>query len=324
MAIAIFINSVVVFSFAILISSICVIIYGESKGFFKLSGSKVYLIEKITKYSLIITAMSLFIAAYLMDKYPASGTPILLRIYNDLFSFKIYGYIIVFEIAAISFILAGYVLSHVKKEISQVKKLQIGNNFNLFIKNKVLLLFAITNIIISLVQTIGYSYYGIFIYQNFNKVLFGGFLNVAMVFLISVFTSLIGYFITKINTKVYRKFSMFIFGTIMIAFMPFSYFLKPNLVLITMGTIIGVIGSSAVGVTNGLLVIDMIGHNLRQAYFSFTNLVSIPFFLVMAPILAYIAQVYSLNLLFLLLTSILVILIIILLITSVMFEKELA
>jgi hypothetical protein len=341
-SIAIFIKSIALFAFAIIISNISIVLYGESKKFFKLSSSKAFLTEKIIKYSLIITAISLFIAAYLMDAFPISGAPVLLNIFNNLFSLRIYGYLIVFEIAAISFIAAGYILSHVKNKSNQLKKqgnlkdetsdihkeylsgpLQLKDNFNFFIKNKILLLLIITNIVVSLVQIIGYSYFGIFIYQNFNNVMFGGFLNVAMVFLISVFSSLIGYFITKINARAYRKFPILIFGIIMIAFMPFIYYFKPDLIFVTIGTIIGVIGGSTVGVTNSLLAIELINYNLRQAYFSFTNLLSVPFFLVFAPILAYIAQAYGLSVLFLSLTAILVVLIIMLLTVSVIFKKEL-
>ena len=109
----------------------------------------------------------------------------------------------------------------------------------------------------------------------------------------------------------------------MIAFMPFIYYFKPDLIFVTIGTIIGVIGGSTVGVTNSLLAIELINYNLRQAYFSFTNLLSVPFFLVFAPILAYIAQAYGLSVLFLSLTAILVVLIIMLLTVSVIFKKEL-
>lgn len=327
-AVAIFSKSVTLFAFAILLSSIAIVVYGESNALFRIRSDKAYLIEKIMKYSLVITAISLFIAAYLMDNYPASGTSVLLNVFNNLISFKVYGYLIVFEIAAISFIAAGYILSKVREKSIASKitpeNLQLKDLSNLFIKNKIILLLIITSIIISLVQTIGYSYYGIFIYQNFNNVLFGGFLNVAMVFLISVFTSLIGYFITKRNSEVYRKFPILIFGIMMIAFMPFVYFLEPSLIFITIGTIIGVIGGSTVGVVNSLLVIELINFNLRQAYFHFINILSIPFFLIIAPILAYIAQIYGLSILFLSLTVILVVLIITLLIVGVIFKKELA
>ena len=321
--IAIFLKSIALFVSAIIIGSITIVIYGESNTFFKISSDKAYLFEKIIKYSLIITAISLFIAAYLMDKYPISGVPILFNFFNNLVGFKIYGYLIVFEIAAISFIFAGYVLSKVKGKTIISTNFKLKEFFAYGVKNKVIVLLIVTSLIVSLVQTIGYSYYGIFIYQKLNDVMFGGFLNVAMVFLVSVFSSLIGYFITKINSKVYRKFPILIFGIAMVAFMPFAYFLKADLMFITIGTIIGVIGSSTVGITNSFLAIELININLRQAYFSFINLASIPFFLIMAPIFVYFIKIFNLSELFLFLTIILVVLIIMLLILSVMFKKDL-
>tara|TARA_Y100000310_G_C20674597_1_gene812229 strand:+ start:229 stop:1530 length:1302 start_codon:yes stop_codon:yes gene_type:complete len=333
MAIAIFLNSVVVFSVAILIGSISIVIYGEAKNLFNLSKNKAFLTEKIAKYSLIITAISLFIAAYLMDTFPASGTLIIFNIFNKMISFKVYGYLIVFEIAAIAFIVAGYILSHLKGEAKTVEEespeneasvpSQFKTNFNFFVKNKVLIILIIVNILISIVQITGYSYYGIFVYQNFNNEMFGGFLNVAMIFLISVFTSLIGYFITRINARSYRKFPILIFGTIMLALMPFSYYFNPSLIFITMGTILGIIGGSIVGVTNSLLAIELINFDMRQSYFSFTNLISLPFFLIIIPVLAYIAQTYGLTSLFLVLTYILAALVIILITASILFRKEL-
>ena len=321
--IAIFLKSVALFVSAIVIGSVTIVIYGESNTFFKISSDKAYLFEKIIKYSLIITAISLFIAAYLMDSYPISGVPVLFNFFNNLVGFKIYGYLIVFEIAAISFIFAGYVLSKVKQKTITSTNFKLKDFFDYCVKNKVILLLIVTSLIVSLVQIIGYSYYGIFIYQRLNNVMFGGFLNVAMVFLVSVFTSLIGYFITKINSRVYKKFPILIFGIAMVAFMPFAYFLKADLMFITIGTIIGIIGSSTVGITNSFLAIELINLNLRQTYFSFINLVSIPFFLIMAPIFVYFIQIFNLSELFLFLTIILVVLIIMLLILLVMFKKDL-
>lgn len=325
-SVAIFLKSTALFSLAVIISSIAIVLYGESKNIFRISGSKAYLVEKIIEYSLIITGISLFIAAYMMDNYPHYGIPAIFNIFGKLFSFKIYGYLIVFEIAAISFILAGYILAKLKSGSSLANKAAANfemSNFKFFIKNRMLLLLMITNIVIGIVQTAGYSYYGIFIYQNFNNVLFGGFLNVAMVFLISVFTSLIGYFITKINSRVYKKFPILIFGVVMLAFMPLSFFFTPNLIFITVGTIMGVIGSSVVGVTNSMLAIDLISHELRQAYFSFINLASIPFLLVIVPVLSYVAQAYSLSALFISLAVILSVLLIVLLAASKIFINKL-
>ena len=322
-AIAIFLKSMLLFILAVIAGSITIVVYGESNTFFRIRGNKAHLIEKVMKYSLIITAISLFAGAFLMDNYPASGFPVIFSFLNNLVRLKLDGYIFVFEIAAISFIFAGYILSKVKNDAVTPANFKLKDFFDYYIKNKAILLLIITSLIVSLVQTIGYSYYGIFIYQEFGNVMFGGFLNVAMVFLVSVFTSLIGYFITKINSKVYKKFPVLIFGIIMVAFMPFAYFLKADLIFITIGTIIGVIGSSMVGVTNSLLAIELINSELRQAYFSFINLASIPFFLVMAPIFVYLVQIINLSELFLFLTIILVVLIVLLLIASVTFKKEL-
>jgi MFS family permease len=329
-AVAIFIKSVGLFVIALILGSIAIGVYSEANAHFGISSRKAYLVERLMKYSLIITAISLFVGAYLMDKYPLSGETVLLDIGNNLFLFKVHGYLIVFEIAALSFIAAGYILSKTNGNVSNSvvgqlfsqPNMQLKNIFNLFGNNKIVLLLVITSIVVSLVQTVGYSYFAIFIFQKFSNVLFGGFMNVAMIFLISVFTSLIGYFVTKINSKAYRKFPILVFGIIMVAVMPFAYFFKLDLIFITIGTIIGVIGGSVVGVTNSLLAIDLISHDLRQAYFSFTNILSIPFFLTLAPILAYVAHIYGLSILFLSLTGILLSLAIVLIIASMTFKER--
>lgn len=323
MAFSIFINSAELFAFSIMINSIFIIFYGESKNLFKLSSSKAFLIEKLTKYSLIITAISLFLAAFIMDAFPISGEKVILNLFNNMLQFKIYGYLIVFEIAAIAFILAGYILSHVKSEAVVLKKVEIKNNYKYFLSNKILLLLILASVVVSITQTIGYSYYGIFIYQKFTNEMFGGFLNVAMVFLMSVFTSLIGYFVIKINAKVYKKFPILIFGILMLAAMPLMYYLNFDLAYLTIGTMLGVIGSSAIGVTSSLLAIELISSELRQAYFSFTNLISVPFLLVFVPLLAYVAQIYSLHILFLMLTIVLGSLAVLVFAASVIFRKEL-
>lgn len=302
MAIALFIKSVLLFSIAILISSVSVILYGESINLFMSLKAKI--VEKVAKYGLIITTASLFLAAYLLDTFPINGKNIHLNILGNPLSLNIYGYLIVFEVAAISFIIAGYILSKVKsKERVEVKTPNF--NYKQVFSNKLLLILALSNIIIGVVQTIGFSYYGLYIFKNFSNQFFGGFLNVAIVFLISVFTSLIGYIITKLNTRVYRKFSMLIFGCIMVTIMPFVYYFQQDLVYITMATIIGIIGSSAVGVTNSLIVIELVNHELRQSYFSFTNLASIPVYLTLAPLLAFFAQIFLMQSLFLILALIL-------------------
>lgn len=317
--ISIFVKSVILFSIAIIIGSIFIVIYGESINLILMRKN---IVEKVARYGLIITTISLFFAAFMMDMFSIEGKYVVIDILGKGYSFEIYGYLLVFEVAAIVFIVAGYILSKLK--LKEIETSNVNNaDFGYFFKNKFLLTLIITNIVTAIVQTVGYTYYGVFIYHNFMNSYFHGFMNVAVVFLISVFTSLIGYVITKLNTKVYKKMSMLIFGLMMVLVMPICYFLFGNdLSILTMATIVGVIGSSAVGVTNSMLAIELINHELRQAYFSFINMVTIPVFLVVIPIFSAISQFFGLNVLFLSLSIMMAVLIVSLSVFSIVFKKE--
>ena len=118
------------------------------------------------------------------------------------------------------------------------------------------------------------------------------------------------------------KFPILLFGIFFIMAMPFLYFLIPNLIFLTIATILGVIGSSAVGVTNSMLAIELVRHDLRQAYFSITNLLALPFLIITTPVFAYLAQVYGLGTLFLVLALILALTIIVLSCASIFLKKE--
>ena len=312
---AIFLKSPILFAFAILLGSISVVPYGYFYQKLIKDKDRIYL-KNLVNYGLVITAAGLFIGAYLMDKFPITGVLWSFTIFGKLFSFKVFGYLIVFEITALSFITSGYILSFIKKEEKAVKGAilkQIRQGFKAIkekmphlVKNKVVLMFLIAGILTSVIQTIGNFYYGIFVYTKFNNVGFGGFLNVAMVFLVAVFSSFFGVIISKINSRAYGKCPTLVFGTLLMAIMPFSYYYMPNLIWITIGTILGVIGSSIVGVTSGLLTLDLIHENERKLYFSTYRKYTAISFVVLVPIFAYIAQAFGLSILFLVLSLVLV------------------
>lgn len=312
---AIFLKSPVLFALAILLGSISVVPYGNFYQRLIKDKDRIYL-KNIINYGLLITAASLFIGAYLMDKFPITGVPLSFTLFGKLFSFRVYGYLIVFEITALSFILSGYILSFIKYEERSVKGAvlkqislslkAIKEKMPYFVKNKVVLMLLIAGILTSVVQTIGNSYYGIFVYNKFNDVGFGGFLNVAMVFLVAIFSSFFGFMISKINSRAYGKFPTLVFGTLLIAVMPLSYYYKPSLVSVTMGTIVGVIGSAIVGVVSGLLTLDLIHENERRLYFSTYRVYTIISYIVLVPLFSYFAQTFGLSNLFLLLALVLV------------------
>jgi len=315
MAMARFFNSVLLFAFALLIGSAGAVSYGGlyQKTFMNaIKKERSKLLKNIAQYGLIITGVSILLAGFLMDKFPSAGTPI------SLFGFKcnIFGYLIVFGIAAISSIV-GYIFSFIKeKQIQFTEKrsllTQLNIQFNnikdslsVFIKNKVILILFVASIITGFVQTLGNSYYGIYIYETFKYNYFGGFTNVAVIFLIAIMTSFFAPFIARKNSREYGKFPMLVFGTLLMAIMPFTYYYNPNLVSIAISTLLSFIGAAIVGVSHGLLISDLMPENKRKTYFSaYSILITIPY-IIMIPIGAYVAQIYGLKTLFLLLGLIL-------------------
>jgi MFS family permease len=94
---------------------------------------------------------------------------------------------------------------------------------------------------------------------------------------------------------------MLVFGTLLIAIMPLTYFYNPNLVAISMATMIGIIGAAIVGVANGLLILDILHERDRKYYFRVSNLlITIPY-IITIPIGSFIAQAFGLKTLFLVL-----------------------
>ncbi len=316
MAMARFLHSVPLFALALLIGSIGAVSYGELyQNMFKyaLKKERSLLLRNIAQYGLIITGVSILLAGFLMDKFPATGT--LISLFG--FEFRVFGYLIAFEIAAISSIISGYVLSFMKeKQIKIIEKrslltqlqIQFNNlkdNISVFTKNRVIVVLIIATIITVFVQTLGNSYYGIYIYETFRYGYFKGFTNVAIIFLIAIMTSFFAPVIARKNAKEYGKFPMLVFGTLLMAIMPLTYYYNPNLVSISIGTLIGFIGAAIIGVSHGLLIIDLMSENERKIYFSTYNLLVIIPYLVIIPIGAYAAQVYGPRTLFLILGLIL-------------------
>jgi Na+/melibiose symporter-like transporter len=252
----------------------------------------------------------MLLSAFVMDYFPATGTKVAFELFGQAFSFRLYGYLIAFEITAISFILSGYVISFIKerkkeiiekKEVVQNSFINLKEHLGIFLSDKILLILLIASTTSGLVQTMGNSFYGIFIYRYLNNQGFGGFMNVAVIFIIALFASIIGPYISRKTSIEYGKFSMLAFGTVLMAIMPLTFYYNPNLVSIAMGTLIGIIGASVTGVAHGLLTLEIIPEKIRQTYFgSFSLLISIPF-LITTPISSYIAHIYGLRNLFLIL-----------------------
>jgi MFS family permease len=206
-------------------------------------------------------------------------------------------------VAALSFILSALLVA--KHERPENEEESVKPELSVFFKNKIILVLIITAAITIFVQTLGNSYYGIFIFNNFKNAGFGGYLNVAIIFTIALITSIVAPLITRKNSIEYGKFPMLVFGTLLMAIMPLSFYYKPNLISIAMGTILGVIGGAINGVAQGLLVLELINDVERKIYFNFVGLLAALPLIITVPAGAYIAQTLGLQTLFLILAILL-------------------
>ena len=315
MAIARFFGLVWLFAIAIIVSALSVVPYGEfyQKLFSDiLKGGKRGMLQKMYKYGLMITGVSLLIASFILDRLP--------RI--NVFSIDISGYLVVFEIAAICFIISGYILTKIEEKgerrsyIKQTMKYldgyfsKVKRDANEILKSKIIWLILVTATITGVVQILCNSFYGIFIYESFKYVGFGGFMNVAIISFIAILTSLLTPIITKQNVKEYGKFPMLVFGTMLMAIMPLTFYYNPNLVSITVGILLGMMGSAIVGLAQGFLAMEILPEKLRESYFSInTFFVTLPY-LITVPAGGYLGQIMGLRKLFLVLSLMLIIIVV--------------
>ncbi len=306
MGLARFYKSVWLFVFALIAATIGVVSHGEfysrlQKRIPKEQGWA----KHMYKHGIIITALSLLAGAVILDKFRFLAVS----------GYIINSYMIVFGIAALCFIISGVVISsfNEKRLDPEQHPDEFGHYFKTIkvnakaiFQNKLVVLLVIAATISGFVQVLGNSFYGVFIFEKFLNTGFGSFTNIAVVFVLSLMGSMLTPIIIKHNTKESGKFPMLIFGTMLMAIMPLTYYYNPNLLSIGLGTILGVIGSAIVGIAQGLLAGEIIHHELRESYFRMHSLITVIPYLITIPLGAYFAQNYGLGKLFLVLGLLLV------------------
>lgn len=272
--------------------------YGES-----LRKEKVgYALSQMTRFGIPIIAISLIFSAYVMDYFPVGGKGVIL------FGAPIwiYGYLVSFFVTSMTFIASSLVFHSLKKDgkkeevkahIGLLVKEQLSKAmkyFQMFAQNTTLLLLLVASTITGLVQTLGNTYYGIFIYKTFGTTGFGGFMNVAMIFIVALVSAMFAPLIAKMLSKKYGNVPLLVFGTVLIALLPLSYY-RPTLTTIAMATVCGIIGSAIVGLATGLLISNRLPEAERELYYSSYSLLVVVPYLVLFPLGAYLADLYALG-----------------------------
>jgi hypothetical protein len=315
-AMAVVIKSLPLFSIALLIGSVGVVTYGDLYSRLVENAIKKEKMGKfllrMSHYGVLITAVSLLLSGYLFDKFP------ILNITKTLLFGKtlpIYGYLIAFEITAIAFILSGYVLHYIKEKKIEAPPMTAGflrgyyHKIKVqtkgFVNNKYLFTLVFASSITGLVQILGNSFYGIFIYDKFKTLAFGGFTNIAVIFTIAILASFLGpAFSNYLNKKVGLAPSM-VFGTLLLAMTPLVAVYNANFVSITMAIALSVIGAAILGMGQGLLIRKLLNEEQRKLYYAALSIAVIIPFIILIPIGSWIAQAAGLIPLFQVLSVIL-------------------
>jgi MFS family permease len=111
--------------------------------------------------------------------------------------------------------------------------------------------------------------------------------------------------LTKKFSKSLGEAPMLVFGTLLVALLPLTLYLNPNLYAIGLATALSVIGGAVVGVAQGLIAERLMDDKEINSYFTTLGFISIIPTLVLVIIGAIIAQTYTLQTLFLILGIIL-------------------
>lgn len=306
-SVAAYIGSISFFVAAFLLSALGVVFLGDiyvKEYSESLKKEKIgYALSKMTQFGIVIITFSLVLSAYIMDYFGIEGKEIS-------FFGIVPGYLISFLITAICFIASTIVLHSLKRDIKTEGQVQVfvlvkeqiakaWKYLKLFAQDKAVLLVLIASTLTGFAQTMGNTYYGIFIFREFGKHGFGGFMNVAMIFIVAIISAMFAPTIAKMLSKKYGNVPMLVMGTLLLAILPLTYYFRPSLTNIAMATVSGIIGSAIAGLATGLLISNRLPEAEREAYYnSYSVIVTIPY-LILFPAAAWLADVYALKVMFL-------------------------
>ncbi|MAG38806.1 hypothetical protein CMO90_01850 [Candidatus Woesearchaeota archaeon] len=303
MSFAVVLKSPFIYTLAFLIGGLGVVAHGELYSNFLKSNIKREHragLAKISKYGILITIVSLLFSGYVIEFFSIKGKEVAFSLFGSSFNFNVYGYLISFEVTAFAFIFSGLLFSYVKQKKPVIQKTMssfirdffasIKVHKHLFFKNKAVLLLGISSLIMGLVQTLGNSFYGIFIYNTFEKHFFGGFLNVAVVFSVAAVCSLFGPWFTRTLHRHLGISPMLVFGTLLSAMLPLSLAYNPNFVVVIMASAFSIIGASILGMAQSFFAKKLFSEEQRKTYFSFIGVILAFPLLFLIPLGAFFAQ----------------------------------
>jgi MFS family permease len=312
MAFGLLLHNMWLFAVSFLIGSIGVVAYGDLYQRFARDTIRKErtggFLRAIAHWGIIITALSLLFSGFLLDRFPMSGVPWHMTLLGKTLSMSLYGYLFMFEMTAFAFILSGYVTSLItdRREVRTYPFWQFIKEYMRILSYKIKTIWANTYVKFMLVaallagilQLSITAYSGIAIYQRLAEVYQYPFLPLAVIYTIAIIASFTGPFFTE---RIHRSTGLtptLVFGTLLTAILPLVLYYKGNVVTIVLALCLYVIGAAIVGFGQGLLAKKLMDDETRQNYFQVQSiLIAVPY-IILIPIMAWVANALPLGTLF--------------------------
>ncbi|MCF7798919.1 hypothetical protein K9M74_03375 [Candidatus Woesearchaeota archaeon] len=256
-------------------------------------------LRSISHYGLLITLLAFILSGFLLETFKQGQSIELLGVVIPLT-----GYFLVFELAAIMFILSGFILAKTPLKAAEKKQYSLFTFFKSylhesfskakqFFSSKYSTLLFLGSLFIGVIHTLGTTFYGYIIYDFYKTSYLGGFLNIALVFGIAIFVSLLSPWFTRFVQRRAGLAPMFVFGTLLMTMVPLALLYNPHFYAVILAVSLGVLGSSILGVAQGLLTNKLLEPSEKKTFFtSLKTLSAIPF-LILVGGGAYVAHIGS-------------------------------
>jgi hypothetical protein len=313
MAFGLLLKSMTLFAISYIVGIFAVVAYGELYTVLvrdtvrkERSG---WIFRSLAQWGVIITALTLLLVGLILDIFPSTyGLPLTWTIFGRTLHMNMYGYLAIFEITAFMFIISGYLTSFIKDTRKQNSypfmqflrehiTILVHKTKNIW-KSKYVGYLLLAAFFAGLFQFAIAAYSGIAIYQIVAKTTSTPFFTLAIIYAIAILAAFTGPFFTE---KVHRSTGlapMLVFGTMLMAILPLVLIFNANIAAITAALCLYVVGASIVGFGHGLLAKKLMDDETRRSYFQVQAVfVMIPY-LIMIPILALVANMWPLSILF--------------------------
>ena len=264
-------------------------------------------LRKAAQLGIVITAVSLIGSALLIDAF--QGEIFRITVFGTSFFFRAYGFLFSFMITAAMFIVGSQILLKLP-DAREKREYPLGRFIvehlrahlvqqRAFLKNRYVVLLLLATVVAGFLQTLGAAYYGIAFYHEFKNAIYGPFVNVALLTLFALLVSFTGPFFTRTVERSTGLAPHLVFGTLLTAILPFVLVYNPRYFAVMAALGCAVIGAAIVGVAQGRIALRIMDEQTRKAYFTTQALMVVIPYIVLFPVGAWVAQVYGLTTLFL-------------------------